>query len=716
MMTETEYVGQFESIFQTYDRVERYLDLSDNLKSYVHDKRSWIDRLKSAEFPVAFLGHFTTGKSTIINAIIGKSILPEATKAYTAIPTLLKKGDQDRVVIHYLGETERQELRNLYIEEISKELHKSAKEYLALNNRELLSKLDKDITEVVKTSPTAFGKGKSFKELKALIKDWDKLNGATKEIRLSEMHKFVTEDYDDVLFVDKAEVFLVELDIPEGIVLVDLPGLGVVNPRHKKITEDYVREQAKAFVIVSAVFHLLEGEEALLLERINKERSSVLQRAFWVINKWDSLNDQQKREESANFDGKVRDYHFDVTPDRVFKVTGLYYLLLKLIESGKLENSGSIGKHVDGLKKFLGKIPQEAREAEGCINQKSETRDFLQLKSSLFKYLQTTAKREFLDEAKSECLDLTNRLCKELEPLCMDMDIDENARASHIRDEVRKQARKILDNIRENLIGGGIKGILKTIDEAPEKIAWTEEAQTELTREIEATFKRFVISDMKNDLKQGTDRDTVLSGLPGILNNKLTIHTMFRQQFIGLMENKVAKAFSQEIVKNINDNQLPEDIQKAVEEKLSSRDLFARLKGLCDVFLYEYGETLKKCGHEILAPSFCEENSFHGEKTDDEVIKSALEHYEQELITFFSSDLKINKYTRRSVENYFKEVKKELLLDMFADPHGKIESEIETLIEPQVRADIETALSSEKQSTINQSYRDLKEIQSGCQG
>ncbi|MDM8562208.1 hypothetical protein QUF54_02525 [Candidatus Marithioploca araucensis] len=189
---------------------------------------------------------------------------------------------------------------------------------------------------------------------------------------------------------------------------------------------------------------------------------------------------------------------------------------------------------------------------------------------------------------------------------------------------------------------------------------------------------------------------------------------MFRQQFIGLMENNVAKTFSQKLVKNINANPLPENLKEALQDKLSSRDLLARLKGLCDIFLFEYGETLNKCGTEISEPSFREENSFHGEKTDDDVIKSALEHYQQSLITFFS-DLKINERTRRSVENYFKEMKEELL-ELFADKHGKIESEIEELIKPQVISELEKALSSEEQSTINQSYRDLKEIQLGCQG
>jgi len=608
-----------------------------------------------------------------------------------------------------LGEAERQELRDLYIEEISKELHKSPQEYLGLDNRKLLPQLETDISNVVNTSRTAFGKGKSFKELKALIKNWDKLNGETIEIRLSEMHQYVTEDYNDVLFVDKAEVFLAELDIPEGVVLVDLPGLGVVNPRHKKITEDYVKEQAKAFVIVSAVFHLLEGEEALLLDRINKERPSVLQRAFWVINKWDTLNEQHKKEESANFDNKVKEYHFEVTPDRVFKVTGLYYLLLKLIESGELANSGNIREHVEGLKKFLGEIPQVPEEVNGCIAQKSETRDFLQLKNRLFEYLQETAKREFLDEAKSECLDLTNKLCEVLEPLRMDLDIDENAKEIYISDEVRKQARETLNNIREKLIEGGIKGILKDIDVSPEKISWTEEAQAKFTRDIEDIIKSLDMQDLKNKLKQGHDGGTIWSELPNILHNDLPIAKKFRQQFIGLMENNVVKTFSQELVKNINANPLPENLKEALQDKLSSRELLARLKGLCDVFLFEYGKTLDRCGAEISNPSFREE------KTNDiDVLKSALEHYQQNLITFFS-DLNINERTQRSVENYFKEMKEELLLDTFADKHGKIESEIEELIKPQVISELEKALSSEKQSTINQSYRELKEIQSNCQ-
>lgn len=707
-MTETEYVTQFEKIFQTYDRTERYLDLSDNFKSYVDDKRSWIDRLESAEFPVAFLGHFNTGKSTMINAILGKNILPEAIRAYTAIPTLLKKGEKDCVIIHYLGDTERRELRNLYVEEISKELRKSSKGYLELNNRELLSKLDQEISEAVNTSQAAFSKGKSFKELKSLIKNWDKLNGETKEIRLSELPNYVTEDYEDVLLVDKAEVHLAEIKMmPAGVVLVDLPGLGVVNPRHKKITKDYVREKAKAFVIVSAVFKLLEGEEAILLDEVNKQRSSVLQRAFWVINKWDTLNSTQKTEEDNNFKDKMKQYSFQYTPDRVFKVTALYYLLLKLIEYGELDNSGKIKAHVEGLKKFVETIPQSPDEAETCLKQKEETRDFFQFQRSLFAYLQTTAKQEFLDEARHECLELSTKLCDTLEPLYME--IDEHTKEFQIKREITKRAKQVLHNIRENVIEGKIVEILKTIDASPEKVAWTEEEQAEFKKQVEDLIKSLVVTDLKLELKTTTDGDIIWSHLPKNVDQKLPIAKLFRQQFLALMEKNVVNTFSQELLRNLSSNPLPEDVLKVLRDKLSSRDLLSRLKGLCDLFLFEYGEMLDKCGAEVSVPSFREK------KTDDiEVIKAALELYEQNIIDFFTG-LDINRRIQRSVENYFKEMRTELS-EMFADKEGKIESDIGDLIKDKVTSDIEKDLTSEKQVVINDSYRTLMELKSSCQG
>ncbi|MFP4309849.1 MAG: hypothetical protein ACLFQQ_21785, partial [Desulfococcaceae bacterium] len=55
-MNEQEFVHQFERVFEYYDQVQAFLDLRDNLRRHVEKKRRWIERLRSPEFPVAFLG------------------------------------------------------------------------------------------------------------------------------------------------------------------------------------------------------------------------------------------------------------------------------------------------------------------------------------------------------------------------------------------------------------------------------------------------------------------------------------------------------------------------------------------------------------------------------------------------------------------------------------------------------------------------------------
>ena len=68
-----EYAEQFERLFEEFDKVANYLELEETERSYIEKKRKWIDYLKSPQFPIAFLGTFSTGKSTIINAILERT-------------------------------------------------------------------------------------------------------------------------------------------------------------------------------------------------------------------------------------------------------------------------------------------------------------------------------------------------------------------------------------------------------------------------------------------------------------------------------------------------------------------------------------------------------------------------------------------------------------------------------------------------------------------
>ena len=60
-----------------------------------------IDNYQKNEFPVVVLGRWNSGKSTLINAILGEEILPSANKEMTSILTKIYYGEGKEVIIQF---------------------------------------------------------------------------------------------------------------------------------------------------------------------------------------------------------------------------------------------------------------------------------------------------------------------------------------------------------------------------------------------------------------------------------------------------------------------------------------------------------------------------------------------------------------------------------------------------------------------------------------
>ena len=64
-----------------------------NSDQITEDARSAAERIAEGRFYVACVGQFKRGKSTLLNALMGKPILPSGVVPVTAVPTILRFGE-----------------------------------------------------------------------------------------------------------------------------------------------------------------------------------------------------------------------------------------------------------------------------------------------------------------------------------------------------------------------------------------------------------------------------------------------------------------------------------------------------------------------------------------------------------------------------------------------------------------------------------------------
>jgi GTPase SAR1 family protein len=98
-------------LLREYDRYK--LDLSDALRlalenaknaggsALVDGLKSVLVRLASDQFYVAFVGQFSRGKSTVMNALVGRALLPVGVVPLTSVITVVKYGSRPRVIIRF---------------------------------------------------------------------------------------------------------------------------------------------------------------------------------------------------------------------------------------------------------------------------------------------------------------------------------------------------------------------------------------------------------------------------------------------------------------------------------------------------------------------------------------------------------------------------------------------------------------------------------------
>lgn len=686
-------IAQFETFFQIYEAVSPHLQIDETQRRSFTQRASWIDRLKQAEFAVAFFGSFSAGKSTIINAIMGREVLPESTKSTTAFPTIIRAGASDGAVVYYVNNSGKLKLRGQLMAELRSKIGGQLE---GVRANEPLTEYVKRVTALVEDYERKSEKidRRPLEQLEQLAAGWDRHKGGTKSVSLAELRTY-TEGHPEALFIDRIEVSLADVQIPPDVILVDLPGLDVVNQRHIQYTKDYIQREAKAFVVCVKPFKLLEGQEISFLDETNRSNPTILKRSFWVINQWDTLNEQQRREEVQNFEQKIKQYRFNINADRFFKVSALNYLLLRAVAEGTLDSSEKLKLYVDDhLSKVLGgdaatlrRSPELARQH---LERNDEARAFAEFRNQLFHYLNTTARDEFLANARAELLRVVSDLIAVISPLYLQFQGEEDLEKIILGAEAAQQSRLFAQRMRQR-----IDQFSQQIRNTTKDGYWNAANQPLIEQDVQAMLE-VDREQLKNELKRGIDVHGDLSRLPGFISKRIQPTQALRHQLIEAIDESFVHQLDVLLLdlRSINKDFLPETVSAALEDTLSKRDVAMRLHGLADYLFYQFGETMQEIGFSlgsIKAPSL------------DESIDAALQLYRDGLREFITKlPTEINRGIAYCVENHVDYLEQELgrLLEEQSDT-------INRQIARSVNVNETVALQQQRRNTIVKSYEDL---------
>ncbi len=337
-------------------------------------------RLQQDTFKIMVLGEFKRGKSTLINALLGKDILPAKVPPCTAVITEVKYGQNPKAILHF---NQNQPPKEITVEEIAN--------YITIQEN---------------ANPYSL----SFK----LTMD---SNGKEKLER---------QPY------KKMELYYPLALCQNNVEIIDSPGLNEAEIR-RQITEDYLGKLDAAVLVLSCEQFFSTSEQKFLQEYANPERPIFsTENLFIVANYADILDDAEEGREAAydalkkRADKYLRAIFQNQFSKRVFFVSCKQALEGKKKKNDSLLNNSGFPALEIALEDFLARERGWIKMAQSVHGVRSIIREGIQYFPDYINILkqevgQLEAKREEiqpglvnLKERKQNVSDILTKECDDL--------------------------------------------------------------------------------------------------------------------------------------------------------------------------------------------------------------------------------------------------------------------------------------------------------------
>lgn len=255
------YARRIERLKALYNLPELGKDTNTSITDKIDD---FLARCRNPDFQIAFVGTIKTGKSTLINALLGKNYASMDVTPETAALTKFRASVRDYIKLTFYTHREWQQL----MASRTRDAADFMREYNELG-------ADSRIREFV-------GKPELYKEV----------SNARIE---SELTLWSSSKHAEHYFVKEIEVGISTLgrDFPSQVVFVDTPGLSDPVQYRSDLTREYIRRANAVFMCVDASKMQDQDIETIssvfsFVGRDNKNKVHI------IATHWDQLNDPEK--------------------------------------------------------------------------------------------------------------------------------------------------------------------------------------------------------------------------------------------------------------------------------------------------------------------------------------------------------------------------------------------------------------------------------------
>lgn len=271
--------------------------------------RTFLEKCMNPEFHIALVGAIKAGKSSLINAILEEELAStEVTPETAALTKFRRSPGKDYVNVSFYSADE---WNALWKSASGEEDSKFIQEYRQLQaEQEKTTWVGHEAVHV---------KCETTEELKETIRKWTSSQSAT--------HYFVKE----------VEVGLSQFPLPEGVILVDTPGLNDAIAYRSDITKDYI-DRANAVLVCVKADNLTGSELSTICGVFSNARYNP-EKVYIIATQQDSLNDpiEDWKKQSAVWIGYLKDkscYGDEMLARKnLVPTSGYFYTLLTHLEN-----------------------------------------------------------------------------------------------------------------------------------------------------------------------------------------------------------------------------------------------------------------------------------------------------------------------------------------------------------------------------------------------